>query len=71
MSGNEKINLSDSLGDIRNFFSDLVSRETKLKISSDGEYDGREVTFVNFIDSKGIVILSIPDEKLLINVSLI
>ena len=66
MSGNEKINLSDSLGDIRNFFSDLVSRETKLKISSDGEYDGREVTFVNFIDSKGIVILSIPDEKLLI-----
>tara|TARA_Y100000389_G_scaffold204081_1_gene254879 strand:+ start:11698 stop:18540 length:6843 start_codon:yes stop_codon:yes gene_type:complete len=70
MSGKGKINLSDSLEDIRNFFSGLVSRESKLRIASESELNGKEVTFINYKSEKNLVILSIPEEKILVRFTL-
>ena len=69
MSGKEKINLSDPLDDIRNFFDNLVLRESRLKIISDSDLNGKEVTFINFKKDKNLVILSIPSEKVLIKIN--
>ena len=69
MSGKEKINLSDPLDDIRNFFDNLVLRESRLKIISDSDLNGKEVTFINFKKDKNLVILSIPNEKVLIKIN--
>ena len=70
MSGKEKINLSDPLDDIRNFFDNLVLRESRLKIISDSDLNGKEVTFINFKKDKNLVILSIPSEKILIKINI-